>query len=85
MHLADALQEARSAAFELLTKMVEDASPVVSPPPPIKKTDTTNTRRGIGVKEALELFDSIKKALESNPDLTLDIDWRIYHKDETSQ
>jgi hypothetical protein len=92
VHLADALQEARSAAFALLTKMVEesrtviqpaDASPVVSPRPPMKKTDITNTRRGIGVQEALELFDSIKKALEANPELALDVDWRLYHKNET--
>ena len=93
VHLADALQQARSAAFELLTKMVEashtstqppDASPAVSPRPPLKKTDTTSTHRGMGVQEALALFDSIKKELESGPDLALDIDWRLYHKDETS-
>jgi hypothetical protein len=93
VHLADALQAARSAAFDLLTKMMQesqpstqtlDASPVVSPPPPIKKSDTSNTRRGIGVKEAQKLFDNIKKELASNPDLALDIDWRLYHKDETA-
>jgi hypothetical protein len=92
VHLADALQAARSAAFDLLTQMMQeaqpstqtpDASPVLSPPPPMKKSDTRNTRRGIGVKEAQKLFDNIQKELASNPDLALDIDWRLYHKDET--
>jgi hypothetical protein len=57
---------------------------VLSPPPPIKKSDTRNTRRGIGVKESQKLFDNIKKELASNPNLALDIDWRLYHKDETA-
>jgi hypothetical protein len=93
VHLADALQAARSAAFDLLTQMMQeaqpstptlDASPVFSPPPPMKKSDTRNTRRGIGVKEAQKLFDNIQKELASNPNLALDIDWRLYHKDETA-
>jgi hypothetical protein len=93
VHLADALQAARSAAFDLLTQMMQasqpstptpDASPVLPPPPPMKTSDTRNTRRGIGVKEAQKLFDNIKKDLASNPDLALDIDWRLYHKDETA-
>ena len=86
VHLADALHKARSAAFELFTKIVEEsATPVVSPRLPGKKTDTTNSRRGIGVKEAGALFDSIKKELAAQPGLALDIEWRLYHKDETSR
>ena len=86
VHLADALQKARSAAFELFTKIVEEsATPLVSPRLPGKKTDTTNSRRGIGVKEAGALFDSIKKELAANSGLALDIEWRLYHKDETSR
>jgi hypothetical protein len=61
-----------------------DMSPVLSPSPPMKTSDTRNTRRGIGVKEARKLFDNIQKELASNPDLALDIDWRLYHKDETA-
>jgi hypothetical protein len=95
VHLAEALQTARSDAFELLTQMMQpspappqlqipDASPVVAPSPPIKKPEpTTNRRRGLGGKEALALLDSIEQALASNPDLALDIDWRLYPKDET--
>lgn len=93
VHLADALQAARSAAFDLLTKVMQeaqsstptpDASAVLSPSPPIQTSDTRNTRRGIGGKEAQELFDNIKKELASNPNLAPDIDWRLYHKDETA-
>jgi hypothetical protein len=95
VHLAEALQTARSDASELLTQMMQpspappqlqipDASPVVAPPPPIKKPEpTTNRRRGLGGKEALALLDSIEQALASHPDLALDIDWRLYSKDET--
>jgi hypothetical protein len=85
VHLADALHKARSAAFELFTKIVEaSATPIVSTRLPGEKTDTTNSRRGIGVKEAGALFDSIKKELAAKPGLALDIEWRLYHKDEAS-
>jgi hypothetical protein len=94
VHLAEALQTAQSDAFELLTKMMQpspaspqmpDTAPVVASPPPIQKPEpTTNRRRGLGGKEALELLDSIEKALAANPDLALDIDWRLYPQDETS-
>jgi hypothetical protein len=94
VHLADALQAARSDAVELLTRMAQGAStatltpptpapPVVPPPPPIKRAAATHTHRGLGVDEALELLDSIEQALASNPKLALDIDWRLYPKDET--
>jgi hypothetical protein len=90
VHLADALQAARSDAVELLTKMARGAStatltppPVVPPPPPIKRAAATHTHRGLGVDEALELLDSIEQALASNPKLALDIDWRLYPKDGT--
>lgn len=42
------------------------------------------TRRGLVGKDALELLDNIEQALAANPDLALDIDWRLYPKDETS-
>ena len=85
VHLADALQKAQSAALEIVTKIAEvSASPAVSLPPPGKQAATTNSRRGLGAKEARALFDSIKKELAAQPGLVLDIDWRLYHKDETS-
>jgi hypothetical protein len=94
VHLADALQAARSDAVDLLTQMARGAStatltpptpvpPVVHPAPPTKRAAATHTHRGRGVDEALELLDSIEQALASNPKLALDIDWRLYPKDGT--
>ena len=44
----------------------------------------TQTRRGLGAKEASKVLAGIEKALAANPDLALDIEWRLYPRDETS-
>jgi hypothetical protein len=91
VHLAEALHAARSAAFELLTSIVEasrtptrpPAEPAAVSPPPLTRT-TTNTRRGITGQEALDLLECIKQDLASHPDLALDIEWRLYRQDEAA-
>jgi len=70
LSLARGLKEAQVAAFKMLTDAVE--------PPP------ENSQRGIGLKDATAVFDAISRALAADPELVLDIDWRLHPKDESA-
>jgi hypothetical protein len=95
VHLADALKDAQTDAYELLTKMARGTraptptppapapTPVAAPTPTRKPDTMTQTRRGLGAKEASKVLAGIEKALAANPELALDIDWRLYPRDET--
>jgi hypothetical protein len=88
-HVAElkrALKDAQSAALELLTSLV-DATPPQSPPlpppfvPPISpRAGMAGDEHGIDARSATTVFASIKKAMESDADLVLDIRWRLYRK-----
>jgi hypothetical protein len=96
VHLADVLKDAQADAYELLTKMAQGSQTTTPPPPapvpapvaapvlPRKPDPMTHARRGLKSEEALEVLASIEQALAANPDLALDIDWRLYPNDETS-
>jgi hypothetical protein len=43
-----------------------------------------NSQRGIGLKDATVVFDTITRALAADPELVLDIDWRLHLKDESA-
>jgi hypothetical protein len=86
IELKRALREAQSAALELLTSLVE-ATPPMSPPmprpvvPPTPAVaETTGSQRGINGQRALSVFESLKKAMELDADLVLDIEWHLYRK-----
>jgi L-alanine-DL-glutamate epimerase-like enolase superfamily enzyme len=70
LSLARGLKEAQAAAFKMLTDAVE--------PPP------ENSQRGIGLKDATAVFDTITRALRADPELVLDINWRLHPKDESA-
>ncbi|HSF33988.1 MAG TPA: phage resistance protein, partial [Candidatus Tectomicrobia bacterium] len=86
IELKRALKDAQSAAFDLLTSLVEATPPQpppVQPPvvPPISpRTGRTGDQRGIDERSATTVFASIKKAMESDAELVLDIQWRLYRK-----
>jgi hypothetical protein len=88
--LVRGLKEAQLAAFKMLTDAVEPAaSPVprvmshsLSPLPSASKPDATRSQRGIGLKDATALFDTITKSLAADPELVLDIDWRLHPRGE---
>jgi hypothetical protein len=86
VELKRALREAQSAALELLTSLVEATPPTPPPmprpvvPPTPAMAETTGSRHGIDEQSALSVFESIKKAMELDADLVLDIDWRLYRK-----
>src|SRR5919197_5844138 len=90
--LARGLKEAHLAAFNMLTEAVE---PAVRPaprglshtPPPLPLTaqaTTANSRRGIGLQDATAVFEAITRALAADPELVLDIDWRLHPRDESA-
>jgi hypothetical protein len=70
----------------LLTRTVESPAPPGRrkepelTPPPIPKRDTARSQRGLGVKEASAVFDAIKREMESDTGLALDIEWHLYRK-----
>ena len=90
--LARGLKEAQVAAFKMLTDAVEPAArpaPRVlsrspSPLPSTAQPDTANSQRGIGLKDATAVFEAITRALAADPELVLDIDWRLHPKDESA-
>jgi hypothetical protein len=43
--------------------------------------ETTGSHRGIDAPRALSVFESVQKAMESDANLVLDIEWRLYRKD----
>jgi hypothetical protein len=81
-----ALKEAQSAALELLTGLVDPTPPLPPPlPPPVvtpvpQRAEMTGDQRGIDEPGARTVFESIKRAMESDHDLVLDINWRLYRK-----
>jgi hypothetical protein len=91
LELKRAFREAQSAALELLTSLVEATPPTPPPmprpvvPPTPAMAETTGSRRGIDEQRALSVFESIKKAMELDADLVLDIEWRLYRKDGPSR
>ncbi|HEY5868358.1 MAG TPA: hypothetical protein VI542_22830 [Candidatus Tectomicrobia bacterium] len=87
--LARGLQEAQLEAFTMLTDAVEPATPRLlsrapSVLPLVEQPDTENSRRGIGLQDATALFDAVTTALASDPDLVLDIDWRLHPRGESA-
>jgi hypothetical protein len=46
------------------------------------KPDIENSRRGMGLEDATALFDALTTALASDPELALDIDWRLHARAE---
>jgi len=86
--LAEALQTAQSAALGLLASLVEPVAPAapqrepssVSPTPARLRGETSSFRHGIGIQDALALFDTLRQALEADANLLLDLDWRLYPK-----
>jgi hypothetical protein len=42
--------------------------------------EMTGSRRGIDEPKALSVFESIKKAMELDANLVLDIEWRLYRQ-----
>jgi hypothetical protein len=87
--LARGLKEAQLAAFTMLSDAVEPAVPAASrgpvrapsPPPPAAQPDLENSRQGIGLQDATALFDTITTALASDPELVLDMRWRLHPRE----
>ena len=52
--------------------------------PSAAQPDTANSQRGIGLKDATAVFDAITRALAADPELVLDIDWRLHPQDESA-
>src|SRR5262245_40376860 len=83
LSLARGLKEAQVAAFKMLTDAVEPAarpasrvlSHAPSPRPSTAQPSMANSQRGIGLKGATIMFDTITRALAADPELVLDIDW----------
>ena len=90
MPLVRGVKAAQSAALDVLTEQAESPAPATSrrpsptPLPPTAPTEATDSRRGIGLPAATAVFENIAKALTANPALVLDIDWRLYTKDENA-
>jgi hypothetical protein len=90
--LARGLKEAQVAAFKMLTDAVEPATPpelrvlshALSPLPSTAQPGMANSQRDIGLKDATVVFDTITRALAADPELVLDIDWRLHPKDESA-
>jgi hypothetical protein len=87
VQLVGVLQEAQAAALALLSKVVKDlpAAPQPSPRPlpisePAPPSDAAGSRRGLDMQGAMAVFEMIRQALESAPDLVLDLDWRLRSK-----
>jgi hypothetical protein len=86
--LVETLQKMQSVALDMLTKAVEApppapsrvAAPIAPPPPSRAREVTTSSRRGLSMADALVVFDTIRQELEANPDIVLDIDWRLSPK-----
>jgi hypothetical protein len=90
MPLVRGVKAAQSAALDVLTEQAESPAPATSrrpsltPLPPTAPAEATDSRRGIGLPAATAVFENIAKALTANPALVLDIDWRLYTKDENA-
>jgi hypothetical protein len=85
--LAGSLQDAQSAALALIGKVVKavptDPQPSPRPPPqPLSAApgDLTGSRHDLDKQGAMAVFAMLQRALESAPDLVLDLDWRIHSK-----
>ena len=90
MPLVRGVKAAQSAALDVLTERAESPAPSTFrrpspiPPPPTAPPEATDSRRGIGLPAATAVFENIARALAANPALVLDIDWRLYTKDENA-
>jgi hypothetical protein len=90
VELKRALKDAQSAALELLTGLVEPTPPPPPPPPPPivtpvpPRAERTGQQRGIDERGATTVFETIKRAMESDADLVLDIQWHLYRKGSQS-
>jgi hypothetical protein len=90
LSLSRGLREAQLEAFKMLTDAVEPAAPPAprvlshspSPLPSAAKPDAARSQRGIGLKDATALFDTITKTLAADPELVLDIDWHLHPRGE---
>ncbi len=90
MPLVRGVKAAQSTALDVLTERAESPAPSTfrrpspTPPPPTAPPEATDSRRGIGLPAATAVFENIARALAANPALVLDIDWRLYTKDENA-
>jgi hypothetical protein len=86
VELRRALKEAQSAALDTLTSLVGTTPPqpppvqppVVAPIPP--RAAMSGDQRGIDTRRATTVLASIQKAMESDAELVLDIQWQLYRK-----
>jgi hypothetical protein len=83
--LAGALKEAQAAALALITRSVETPAVPVKPQrgrqsvsSPSPALETTGSRHGLQRQDALAVFEAIKHKLETDANLVLDLDWRLY-------
>jgi hypothetical protein len=90
MPLVQGIKAAQLAVIDALTERAESPAPSTFrrpspiPPPPTAPPEATDSRRGIGLPAATAVFENIARALAANPALVLDIDWRLYTKDENA-
>jgi hypothetical protein len=89
IQLRGALKEAQSAALDLLTSLIDSIPPPTPPtpvmPPPSPTVTATDSQRGIDVQRATTLFETITREMQSDADLVLDIQWRLYRKGSQSR
>jgi hypothetical protein len=83
--LAGALKEAQAAALALITRSVETPAIPIKPQPgrqsvalPPPALETTGSRHGMQRQDALAVFEAIRHRLETDANLVLDLDWRLY-------
>ena len=90
MPLVRGVKAAQSAALDVLTERAESPAPATfrrpspTPPPPTAPPEATDSRRGLGLQAATAVFEGLARALAENPALVVDIDWRLYTKDENA-
>jgi hypothetical protein len=91
MALVGSLQEAQHAAQALVDRIVEEIAPPPRlakkpqpPPRPSPTVEPADSRQGLGMSEAVALFEAIQKQLASDPDLLVDLKWRLYRKGDNA-
>jgi hypothetical protein len=90
MPLVRGVKAAQLTGLDVLTEPAVSPAPATSQrpsPAPLPATalpEATASRRGIGLPAATAVFETITTALAANPALVLDLDWRLYTKDENA-
>lgn len=88
IQLGATLKEGQTAGLDLLTSLV--TAPPPSPPqmtlpdsaPTPSGIEPTGSRDGLDLQGAAALFEAIRRALEAETDLVLDLAWRLYRRSE---